>query len=109
MPYKDIEKRRECRRRWYKNNKELEKAYTRKHKDKIKKWYLEYKKTLKCKLCQERHPACLEFHHKDPTTKERDISRMARDNFSIKKMKEEIVKCQVLCCNCHRKLHSPVV
>ena len=72
-------------------------------------WLQEYKKQLACEICGEMHPACLDFHHKDPTTKERDISRMARANFAIKRMKEEIDKCQVLCANCHRKLHSPVV
>jgi hypothetical protein len=66
-------------------------------------WLQEYKHKKGCEKCGENHPACLDFHHTDPTTKTGYVSRIARN--SIKKALEEIKKCQLLCSNCHRKEH----
>lgn len=68
-------------------------------------WFNEYKKTLKCARCPEDHPACLEFHHLDPSVKEKSVSKMASSTYSRAKIMKEINKCIVLCSNCHRKLH----
>ena len=57
MPYKDPEKRRECRRRWYSKNKESEKGYVKKRKKQIRKWFENYKKQLSCLKCNEHHIA----------------------------------------------------
>jgi hypothetical protein len=57
-----------------------------------------------CKECGERHPACLEFHHRDPEHKKFLIASVAF-RLSDEKMKAEIEKCDVLCSNCHRKHH----
>jgi hypothetical protein len=64
----------------------------------------ELKSQRGCKKCGETHPACLEFHHRDPAGKEMNISVMAY-RLSKPKMLAEIEKCDVLCSNCHRKLH----
>ena len=73
MPLKDKEKRRayqrEYMRKWYENNKAKHIASVRKHDNKIKLWLKEYKATLKCEICEENHPACLEFHHLNPAKK----------------------------------------
>jgi hypothetical protein len=63
-----------------------------------------YKDTLKCELCEERHPQCLEFHHIDPSTKRGNISDLIAD-YSFDIVMDEITKCRVLCANCHRKEH----
>ena len=105
MPFKDPEKRRVYRRNWYKKNKESELAHVRKRKLSIRKWSNEYKKKLKCSLCSESHPATIDFHHKKGKKKENEIGYMVGNGYSIDKIKEEITKCQVLCANCHRKLH----
>ena len=68
-------------------------------------WYDNFKKTLKCEICGEDHPATIDFHHKDEKTKTNGITQMLSGNYSIKRIKEEIDKCQILCSNCHRKLH----
>lgn len=65
----------------------------------------EYKRGKSCTRCPENHPACLEFHHLDPTTKKYTINKMPYKGASIKKIKEEIDKCIILCTNCHRKNH----
>lgn len=54
-----------------------------------------------CVQCGEKHPACLDFHHKDPATKTRGIGVMVR----MEDILAEIAKCDVLCANCHRKHH----
>lgn len=68
-------------------------------------WYKEYKSTLKCERCGESHPACLQFHHKDPSKKDMAVSKGITNNWSPEKLKKEIEKCEVVCANCHFKLH----
>jgi hypothetical protein len=108
MPLKDKEKRREYQkeymRKWYEKNKAKHISYVRNRDKKIKLWLKEYKSTLKCEICEENHPACLEFHHINPEEKKFSIGRM-KDFMSWRLLKEEIAKCRVLCANCHRKEH----
>lgn len=54
-----------------------------------------------CIVCQEKRVGCLDFHHVDPSTKEICI----RSCHSLKKIMREVVKCTVLCANCHRLYH----
>lgn len=54
-----------------------------------------------CEGCGEKHPACLDFHHRDPATKTRGIATFVRMDDIL----AEIAKCVVLCANCHRKHH----
>ena len=44
-----------------------------------------------------------EIDHIDPATKRKDISSMT--NYSLKKFKEELAKCQLLCKTCHAEKH----
>lgn len=62
-----------------------------------------YKSTLSCVQCGESHPSCLDFHHRDPTQKDFMLSDIR--SRSLKSIQKEINKCDVLCANCHRKLH----
>jgi hypothetical protein len=105
MPFKNRKYRLIYRRKWYAKNKESEKAHVRRRKLEIKKWFKNYKKNLKCSKCSESHPATLEFHHKFGSKKEKAIGNMVNDGVSIKNILIEIKKCQVLCANCHRKIH----
>ena len=63
------------------------------------------KSTLTCERCPENHPACIDFHHQDPTKKEVNIGEAFRLGYSKKRIEAEMEKCIVLCSNCHRKLH----
>ena len=103
MPYKDKGQRLECRRRWYSNNRDSEKAHVKRRKMEIKKWFQKYKKSLKCSKCGENHPATIDFHHTEK--KEQNISKMVGDGYSVERIKKELEKCNVLCANCHRKIH----
>lgn len=105
MPYRDLEKRRACRRRWYKNHKSSEKKYVFKRKQEIKKWFENYKASLFCSKCGEKHPAIIDFHHLNGKEKENGISFMVANGYSVEKIMKEMSKCGVLCANCHRKEH----
>jgi len=54
-----------------------------------------------CIVCQEKRVGCLDFHHVDPSKKDICI----RSCHSPKKIMREVVKCTVLCANCHRLYH----
>jgi len=68
-------------------------------------WFNEYKKYLKCVMCGCDNPICFDFHHRDPEQKMERISVMVSFAYSIKNILEEIDKCDVVCSNCHRKIH----
>ena len=108
MPHKDPEKhrayQREYKRRWIRENKEKHLSYVRSHKTKMQQWFLNYKKSLSCEICGENHPACLDFHHLNPQDKKFDVGQKNKRP-SKETLIKEIAKCQVLCSNCHRKLH----
>lgn len=101
---KDREKNRDYQRKWWNENREVQKARVRANQEVKKVWFKNLKAGLQCELCGENHPATLDFHHLDPSKKSATIS-MSYMNWSIEHIEEEIAKCQVLCSNCHRKLH----
>jgi len=68
-----------------------------------KKEWLDAQK-LKCLRCLETHISCLEFHHREPGQKDFLLST-AVSHCSLKRIQAEVAKCDVLCANCHRKLH----
>lgn len=91
---------------WYEKNKKLQAKRCLENRKRIKEWLKEFKSTLKCIKCGENHPSCLDFHHRDSEEKEGDISGIVgRKGWGIEKILKEIEKCDVLCANCHRKLH----
>lgn len=97
-----------CQKKWkdahYVNNK---KYYYEKNKvlrKKKKEWWNELKSKLICEICGEDHPATIDFHHSDPSKKDFTISKKFAW-YGKSKILEEIKKCQILCSNCHRKLH----
>lgn len=60
---------------------------------------------IKCSICN--YDKCLkaiEFHHIDPSKKERTISHML--NYTKEKIKKELDKCIMVCANCHREIHD---
>ena len=89
----------------YNKNKTTTYVRNAKNSKKSREWYIDYKSTLKCSICDENHPACLDFHHEDRDIKESEIARLAGHTFSIEYIMVEINKCIVLCANCHRKHH----
>lgn len=62
-----------------------------------------WKGKIGCCVCNEQDPVCLDLHHKNPTEKEFTVG--AR-NCCWDKLTEEIIKCVLVCSNCHRKIHA---
>jgi hypothetical protein len=58
-----------------------------------------------CMECGETHPGCLDFHHRNPAEKKFQLVASQMGNRSWTSIEAEIAKCDVLCSNCHRKLH----
>ena len=48
--------------------------------------------------------AIFDFHHKDSNTKEYSWTKLRL--FSDSRIRKELSKCQLLCANCHRLVHS---
>ena len=101
----NVEKRRAYRRAWYKRNSERAKARVAERRKELKEWLVEYKADLKCSVCGEDHVACIEFHHLDPDKKEVNIGHAIHNGWGLDRVQKEIDKCQVVCANCHRKIH----
>lgn len=70
-----------------------------------KKWLEHYKLERGCSRCPEHDPVCLDFHHRNPYEKEMTIS-LGIARASLHRLQNEIAKCDILCANCHRKLHA---
>lgn len=89
-------------RNWRQQNREAYLTRVREERRKKKEWLDSQK--VKCARCPETHPACMDFHHRDPSQKDGNLSQMAA-KWPLEKTKAEVAKCDVLCANCHRKLH----
>jgi hypothetical protein len=71
----------------------------------LREWLKDIKSELKCQKCGEDHPACIEFHHRDPSKKDMDLATVAGRGICKERILKEIEKCDILCSNCHRKYH----
>ena len=59
-----------------------------------------------CRICGfAEHPAALQFHHLDPSTKTFHLSCQGHSR-SIKRMRAEAGKCVLLCANCHAQVEA---
>lgn len=79
------------------------KAY-KERRDEIVKWFNDYRKILCCEVCKDERDYVLEFHH-HVGDKEHSISRMVFSSYSKKTILQELMKCKVLCANCHKEYH----
>jgi hypothetical protein len=95
------------RRNWYLKNRqsEIDKAKARNKVNRAAARRRLREMRVKCARCPERHPAALDFHHRDGKGKELSLSDAVSNGWSRKRLDAEIAKCEVLCSNCHRKLH----
>ena len=91
--------------RHYEKNKEKRLADNRERRAVNTEWFKEYKRSKSCIYCGESHPACIDFHHREPAEKEITPSHMIQQGWSIPRMMKELMKCDPVCANCHRKLH----
>lgn len=59
--------------------------------------------------CKEIHLSVMDFHHLDPGQKDNRVSIGVTNRWSLAKIMDEIVKCVVVCSNCHRKIHAGIL
>ncbi len=64
------------------------------------------KSSVGCQVCGETDPVCLEFHHRDPKMKSFNLANNNAGTKPTSVLIEEILKCTILCANCHRKVHA---
>lgn len=62
------------------------------------------KKLNPCKKCGEKRYYVLDFHHTGGK-KEGNISSLVKQGASLTRINNEILKCEILCANCHREVH----
>ena len=66
----------------------------------------------KCNRCgiEDECVAIFDFHHRDPALKEGHVEavlkRHWKDMILAKDITDELDKCELLCSNCHRKVHA---
>ena len=60
-----------------------------------------------CVVCGESEKACIDFHHKDPSTKLFSVGSSKTKTYE--ELEKEINKCVCLCANCHRKYHKGLI
>ena len=102
MPYKDKRQQKEAEKKWVKEHAHQKYLINKKSRNKTAELIRSIKKTKKCK-CGEDDYRCLDFHHRDPSTKICEVALMIKKGFSRKSILLEIEKCDVMCANCHRK------
>lgn len=104
MPTK--EQQAKWNRTWYEKNSEKRKAITNRQRQEARD-FIRSCKDVPCERCGIKwHPAAMDFHHKDSTQKESEISTSVRKGWSIKRIRAEIAKCEIICSNCHRTEHA---
>lgn len=85
-----------------KSNYDSVKAYRKR----VKQELVEYKGG-KCQICgYNKCNEALEFHHMDPTQKDFSLSGQHKP---LELLKKEVDKCVLLCCRCHREVHSGII
>lgn len=106
------EKNREYRKIWFNNHKKECIAQNNiSKKERVKNHILHINNLkIKCSICgYNKCKSALDFHHKDISKKEYNISIMIQRGHSLQKILKEIEKCIVVCSNCHREIHEPPV
>lgn len=63
----------------------------------------------KCKICgYSKYFGALQFHHLDPKQKEFGLAQNGK-TLSLKRLRAEAIKCELLCANCHAEVEGGIV
>ena len=99
------EKNAEYQRKWYQENKKLQQQRNKQGHKRRRDFITNYKADRGCSRCDEKHVACLQFHHRNPAEKDFSITDLLKYHRSMEILMKEIEKCEVICANCHLKHH----
>lgn len=106
MPYSDRDIQKSFQRDYYLRNKGSYKDSNTRIRKQRKEWFDRIMKGCSCSCCPESSLVALDFHHVDHKTKEDSVSRLFNDKRRLDRIIAEMMKCVVLCANCHRKHHG---
>lgn len=100
MPYKDKEKQKQAQHESYLRNKKQVRERTKTQREAIRQHVRDLKTNTPCADCDQQYHYCaMQFDHLSDDKVE-TVARLASTN-GWKKVKEEIVKCEIVCSNCH--------
>lgn len=95
----------ECNKAYHKEhyaaNKQLYIQNNKARKNNLYLAFLEYLRNKNCSDCGNNDARVLEFDHRDSAEKILEVSTLVR-RVGKQKLSEEIAKCDIVCCNCHR-------
>ena len=106
MPTKNRDAQRQYQRTHYANNRKQVKREVVVRRELIRQWLRDYKSRQRCQECGENDSVVLDFHHRNSEEKDSEIGNAWRRGWGKKRILAEIKKCDVLCANCHRRLHG---
>jgi 5-methylcytosine-specific restriction endonuclease McrA len=75
-------------------------------KSRLMRFIYKIKNRAECPVCGENNVWCLDFHHRNPAIKFFGIGEAYKMRVSMFDLLMEILKCDLICSNCHRKKHS---
>ena len=102
MAYKNIEDRKAASKRHYYLNKQRYLDRNIKYRTDIKEYVHNLKESQPCADCRVSYPYyVMDFDHIDGSVKENEINYLCFTGRSGA-LKREIVKCELVCANCHR-------
>lgn len=94
--------------RWRKTDIEYNRKFRKPLVDKFRgqrKEVEEYYLRVKCSPCldcnRQFNPWVMQFDHRDTTTKLCEVSRLVKNGRTLKEVQDEILKCDLVCANCH--------
>lgn len=85
----------------YDSNKRVYFAKNKRHRARQYQKFLEYMVGKSCLDCGNGDVRVLEFDHRDGVSKHANVSKLVQQA-GWQTVQEEIAKCDVVCCNCHR-------
>ncbi len=111
MPYASAEKKRVYQQQYSAARRKTDPAYVEDERARSRKYarskfkWMRHIKSGGCSRCSEKDPCCIEFHHRDPAQKIASVNHLIITS-SIKAAWDEIGKCEMVCSNCHKKIHE---
>jgi hypothetical protein len=105
MAYKNVEDQRAYAKKHYQENKKLYKDRAKTHSDKQRiaiTVFLTEAKSAPCTDCGVSYPPyVMDFDHL--SDKKGNVSEFRGLGWSLKRVKQEVAKCELVCSNCHRE------
>lgn len=102
MAYKNIEDQRAASRRHYRENKQKYFDRNIRYRNELREFVHKLKESQPCMDCGVNYPYyVMDFDHRDGKEKEHEVGRLYATG-RAGAFKKEIVKCDLVCSNCHR-------